>query len=327
MTGTTGTAPAAGPEVVTVGETMAALRATGPVRLGAAMQLSVAGAEANVAIGLARLGHRAAWVGRVGDDEFGALVLRTLRAEQVDVSHAQVDADGRPTGLLAREDRIADLVKVAYYRAGSAGSTLRAADVLPALNPGVRILHLTGITPALSPSAAEAVHTAARRAAEIGITVCLDVNYRARLWPPAEARKALLPLARMADVLVASADELHLVSEVPALPEHEAIAALLAQGRSEVVITRGGDGASTTTARGTVSALARNVAVVDVVGAGDAFVAGYLSGLLDGIDVEDRLYRATATGAFAVTTRGDWEGLPTRRDLALLDQPAGTTLR
>ena len=315
------------PDVVTVGETMAALRATGPVRLGSAMRLSVAGAEANVAIGLARLGHRSGWVGRVGDDEFGALVLRTLRAEQVDVAHAKVDADGRPTGLLAREDRIAGLVSVAYYRAGSAGSALLAEDVLPALNPGVRILHLTGITPALSPGAAEAVHAAAARAGELGITVCLDVNYRARLWSPAEARRALLPLARLADVLVASADELHLVSEGPALPEQDAVAALLAQGRSEVVITRGGDGASVGTARGTVSTPARKVPVVDVVGAGDAFVAGYLSGLLDGLDIEDRLHRATTAGAFSVTTHGDWEGLPTRRDLPLLDQPAGTTLR
>ncbi|TQF02828.1 sugar kinase [Kitasatospora acidiphila] len=320
----TGTSPL---DVVTVGETMAALRATGSVRLGAPMQLSVAGAEANVAIGLARLGHRAGWVGRVGDDEFGALVLRTLRAEQVDVSHAHLDTDGRPTGLLAREDRIADLVRVAYYRAGSAGSALRTADVLPALNPGVRILHLTGITPALSSSAAEAVRAAAARAAELGIIVCLDVNYRARLWSSAEARQALLPLARMADVLVASADELHLVSEDPSLPEPDAVAALLAQGRSDVVITRGGDGASVSTVRGTVSVPARKVPVVDVVGAGDAFVAGYLSGLLDGLEVEDRLHRAATTGAFAVTTRGDWEGLPTRRDLVLLDQPAGTTLR
>ncbi|GAA1214758.1 sugar kinase [Kitasatospora nipponensis] len=317
----------AGPEAVTVGETMAALRATGPIRLGAPMRLSVAGAEANVAIGLARLGHRAGWVGRVGDDEFGALVLRTLRAEQVDVSHARVDGDGRPTGLLAREDRIADLAQVAYYRAGSAGSALRTADVLPALNPGVRVLHLTGITPALSPGAAEAVRTAAARARELGITVCLDVNYRARLWSPARARTALLPLARLADVLVASADELHLVGEDPALPEQEAVAALIAQGRREVVITRGGDGASAITAHGTLDTPARRVPVVDVVGAGEAFVAGYLSGLLDGLDIAQRLHRAATTGAFSVATRGDWEGLPTRRDLPLLDQPAGTTFR
>ncbi|WP_097911829.1 sugar kinase [Streptomyces sp. b84] len=316
-----------GIEVVTVGETMAALRATRPIKLAPAMELSVAGAESNVAIGLSRLGHRVAWAGCVGDDEFGALVLRTLRAEQVDVSHARTDTDERPTGLLVREDGIGDLATVRYYRSGSAGSSVRPDDILPALTPGVRILHLTGITPALSPSAAASVRAAAAHAREIGILVCLDVNYRARLWSTGQAREALLPLARTADILVASADELHLVSDDPSLGEREAVAALLAEGRSEVVITRGGDGASVATMEGTFSAPVRRVPVRDVIGAGDAFVAGYLSAHLDGLSVEERLHRATASGAFAVTTCGDWEGLPTRADLALLDSPPGTTLR
>ncbi|MEW1863785.1 sugar kinase [Streptomyces sp. NPDC088194] len=316
-----------GPEVVTIGETMAALRATGPIRLGPAMELSVAGAESNVAIGLARLGHRVGWVGRVGDDAFGTLVLRTLRAEEVDVTHARVDTDGRATGLLVREDSIGDLAKVAYYRAGSAGSAIRPEEVLPALRPGLRVLHLTGITPALGPSAAEAVAAATTRAGELGALVCLDVNYRAGLWNPERARRLLLPLARTADLLVASADELHLVSDDPGLDESDAVAALVARGRREVVVTRGGDGASATDAHGTVSVAARPVRVDDVIGAGDAFVAGYLSALLDGLDLAARLQRAASTGAFAVAGRGDWEGLPTRADLALLDQPAGTTLR
>ncbi|MEV5676507.1 sugar kinase [Streptomyces sp. NPDC052179] len=278
-----------------------------------------------MAIGLSRLGHRVAWTGCVGDDEFGALVLRTLRAEQVDVSHTRTDTDKRPTGLLVRKDGFGDLATVRYYRDGSAGSSVRPDDILPALTPGVRVLHLTGITPALSPSAAAAVRAAAAHAQELGVLVCLDVNYRARLWPAGQARETLLPLARTADILVASADELHLVGDDPSLGEQETVAALLAQGRSEVVITRGGDGASVTSADGSVSAPARLVPVKDVIGAGDAFVAGYLSALLDDLPVEERLHRATATGAFAVTTRGDWEGLPT--DLALLDSPPGTTLR
>ncbi|MFJ7969715.1 sugar kinase [Streptomyces sp. NPDC096324] len=316
-----------GPAVVTFGEAMASLRATAPVRLGADMRLSVAGAEANVSIGLARLGHCVSWVGRVGDDEFGALVLRTLRAESVDVRHARTDIGGRPTGLITLEPRIGDLIRVAYYRSGSAASALSAEDVVAALCPGVRILHLTGITPALSPAAEAATAAAAARARELGITVCLDVNYRAGLWSAERARAVLLPLARSADVLIASADELHLVCEDADHDEPEAIASLLAQGRREVVITRGGNGADATTTAGSVHLPARPVPVVDVVGAGDAFVAGYLSGLLEGLDIRERLHRATVVGAFAVTTRGDWEGLPTRDDLALFDHPAGTTLR
>ncbi|MFI6948095.1 carbohydrate kinase family protein [Streptomyces sp. NPDC050422] len=115
--------------------------------------------------------------------------------------------------------------------------------------------------------------------------------------------------------------------ESPAGAEPEAAAALLARDRREVVITRGGDGATVTTAGGTVSAPARRVPVKDVIGAGDAFVAGYLSALLDGLRVEERLHRVITTGAFAVTTRGDWEGPPTRADLVRLDSPTGTTLR
>nr|WP_323184909.1 sugar kinase [Kitasatospora purpeofusca] len=315
------------PEVVTVGEAMAALRATGPIRLAPPMELSVAGAEANVAIGLARLGHRARWVGRVGADPFGALVLRTLRAEGVDTAHTRVDTDGRPTGLLVREDSIGDLASVHYYRERSAGSALCPEDVLPALGPGTRVLHLTGITPALGPSAARTVEAAVARARELGITVSLDVNHRARLWSQDRARRTLLPLARAADILIASADELHLVADDPTLDEADTVAALLDRGTREIVLTRGGAGGSVATTRGTHHAPARRVPVVDVVGAGDAFAAGYLSALLDGLTVEQRLHRATDTAAFAVATRGDWEGLPTRTDLALLDTPAGTTLR
>lgn len=317
----------AAPQVVTVGETMAALRSAGLLRLGGAMHLSIAGAESNVAIGLARLGHSVRWVGRVGSDEVGALVLRTLRAENVDVGHVGVDRAGRPTGLLLFESRAGDLMRASYYRRGSAGSALVADDILPALAGGTRVLHLTGITPALGASAAEAVRAATARARELGITVCLDVNYRSRLWSQADARQVLSPLARSADVLVASADELPLVCEDPALGVEEAVPALLETGPREVVITRGAEGASAHSRDGSATVLARRVPVVDVVGAGDAFVAGYLSGLLDGLDLPERLGRAATTGAFAVATHGDWEGLPTRDELSLLDGPAGTTVR
>ena len=117
-------------DVVTFGETMAALRSTGPLRMGGSLALSVAGAEANVAIGLARLGHGAAWTGRVGDDELGALVVRTLRAENVDVSDVVVDRS-RPTGLVLFERRLGDVTRVQYHRSGSAGSGLDVADLPP----------------------------------------------------------------------------------------------------------------------------------------------------------------------------------------------------
>lgn len=315
------------PEVVTFGETMAALRANGALRLGGSLGLSVAGAESNVAIGLARLGHRVRWAGRVGADELGALVLRTLRAEGVDTGHAVTDDTGRPTGLLLTEPRLGTLTRVSYYRTGSAGSAVTPDDVLSALAPETRVLHLTGITPALGPSAAEAVLAAAKTARESGVTVSLDVNYRSRLWSSDRARTALRPILDHTDLLIASEDELPLVREARGAGESEAVHGVLAAGVTEVVVKRGARGATVFTADGATDRAARAVDAVDLVGAGDAFVAGYLSGLLDGTDISARLDRAVTTAAFAVATRGDWEGLPTRDELGLFDEPDGTTIR
>ncbi|GGK64274.1 ribokinase [Sphaerisporangium melleum] len=309
-------------DVATFGETMATVRAEGLIRLGGGMRLSVAGAESNVAIGLARLGHRARWTGLVGDDETGELVLRTLRAEGVDVTHARTDPRG-PTGLMLVERRLGELTRVIYHRSGSAASFLGPPDVLPALDPPPRMLHLTGITPALGPGPAAAV----RAAAELDVPVCLDVNHRSRLWDRERAANALRPLAPHLTVAVASEDELDLLAPAGAATEEERVSALLAAGVAQVVVKRGAAGASAYTSAETVHRPARPVRVADVVGAGDAFVAGYLSGLLDGLGLAGRLDRATVTGAFAVATPGDWEGLPARSELALLDALPGTTLR
>ncbi len=313
-------------DVVTFGEAMAALRGIGPLRLGATMQLSIAGSESNVAIGLARLGHTTQWVGRVGNDELGELVRRTLRAEGVDTTAVSID-DQRATGLMLFEQRIADIVRVSYYRAGSAGGAITAADILPSVTPDVRMLHLTGVTAALGPAAADGVGAAARRAHESGVAVSLDVNYRKRLWAPAAARDTLRPFIAHVDVLFASEDELTLVAADPRADPETVAHQLVADGVGAVVIKRGAAGATAYTSDGARTAPARTVHAVDVVGAGDAFVAGYLSATLDGQDVVARLDRGVSLGAFAVAQCGDWEGLPTREELRLLDVAPGATLR
>lgn len=317
-------------DVLTLGESMVALRGSGPLKLGGSMDVSIAGAESNVAIGLARLGHATRWAGAVGDDEAGELVLRTLRAEGVDVSGATRDPDA-PTGLILFEPRLPEVTRVHYYRAGSAGSRLTAASVERAFTaPGTpRVLHLTGITPALGPSARDACRRALELAREQGTTVCLDVNFRSRLWSDEESAAVMRSWMPYVDVLIASDDELPLcVPEMATAGEVSASAkALLAQGVREVVVKLGADGATAYTADGELHAPARPVRAVDAVGAGDAFVAGYLSALLDGADVAGRLDRAVTTGAFAVASHGDWEGAPTRAELGLLGAGAGTVVR
>jgi 2-dehydro-3-deoxygluconokinase len=141
------------------------------------------------------------------------------------------------------------------------------------------------------------------------------------------ARTVLRPLLTHTDLLIASEDELPLVQERPGTGESEAVRGVLAAGVEEVVVKRGARGATTFTRDGATDPAAREVDAVDLVGAGDAFVAGYLSGLLHGADIPARLHRAVTTAAFAVATRGDWEGLPTQDELSLFDQPDGTTIR
>jgi 2-dehydro-3-deoxygluconokinase len=311
-------------DLLTLGETMAALRGDGPLRLGGSLRLSVAGAESNVAIGLARLGHRTRWAGRVGDDELGALVLRTLRAEGVDVTTAVV-APGELTGLLLFDRAPGGATRVHYRRSGSAGSRLTPADVAPAVALGARIVHVSGITPALGAAPAAAVRHAVKAGRAAGATVCLDVNHRPKLWDRARAAAALRPLAAAAHVLVASEDELPLVADGPDEPARAR--ALLDLGVGEVVVKRGARGASAYTGTGRHDEPARRVPVVDTVGAGDAFTAGYLSALLDGLSVEERLRRGVTLGAAAVAAPGDWEGLPTRAELDQVGRAQEETLR
>jgi 2-dehydro-3-deoxygluconokinase len=324
-----GSVPAlrASASVLSLGEAMASLRAQGPMRLGGDLRLSIAGAEANVAIGLARLGADVEWLGVVGDDELGALVVRTLRAEGVRTAHIRTDPDA-PTGLIFFEPRLDGLTRVTYRRSGSAGASLSPADVDAAFASPPDLVHLTGVTPALGPTCRAAATRAVSGAADAGSRVCLDVNYRRTLWSRVDAAAILAPLAAQADVVLASDDELDLVApEVPDRTEAAAARALLDTGVSEVVVTRGAGGATAYTADGRMDRPAVPVTCVDPVGAGDAFAAGYLSALLDGLDVAGRLDRAVRTAAFAVGSAGDWEGLPNRSELAFLDHASGTTLR
>ena len=273
---------------------MVSLRSAGPLSAGGSLAMHVAGAESNVAVGVARLGHRVGWAGVVGADPHGEFILRQLRSEGIGVHH-RADAS-RGTGVMFLEQRTADVTRAFYYRAGSAGSTLSRDDVDAAFRNGARVLHLTGITAALSQEARRAVEYAAARAAGEGLDVSLDVNYRSKLWSRNEARAVLTPLARHASILIASDDELGLVcaadgvngtAEPRAADDAEtAMAAeLLEGGVREVVVKRGAAGAGVHTAAGRWETPAVPVTSIDTVGAGDAFTAGYLSALLDGEDV------------------------------------------
>ncbi|MEU9856614.1 sugar kinase [Streptomyces sp. NPDC047974] len=305
-------------DLVTLGEAMLAVSLTepGPLSPGATARLSFAGAEATVAIGVGRQGHKSAWTGVVGADAAGTMILTALRAEGVDVSHVRTDAS-RPTGLMLRQRRTSDRTLASYYRKGQAGCGLGPEDVDPELVSRARILHITGITPALGPGPLEAVRHAVAIARTTGTTVSLDINYRSLLWSPREAADTLLPLVREADVVFAGLDEAGLFVEAGGVAD--TARALARLGPRQCVIKLGPDGALALVDGEIFVQAAVPVTAVDPIGAGDSFVAGYLSGLLDGAPPADRLRTAAICGAFSVSVPGDWEGLPRRSEGSLLD--------
>lgn len=304
--------------LVTLGETMGLLTPTetGPLQQVTTLRLGIAGSESNVAIGVRRLGAPATWIGRVGGDELGDLVVRELRAEDVTMAAIR---DPAPTGLMLKTRRTDAITTVRYYRAASAGSHLSPADVDEDTVRSAAVLHVTGITPALGDGPAAAVRKAVEIARAAGVTVSLDLNYRSALWDTATASATLRELVKRSDVVFAGEHEAALV--VDGTTPQRLAANLAALGPRQAVLKRGPAGCVAVIDHAPYQQQALTVRAVDPVGAGDAFVAGYLAELLAGRPPSERLATAAATGAFAVTVPGDWEGLPRRDELDLLTAP------
>jgi 2-dehydro-3-deoxygluconokinase len=299
---------AADPEVATLGEALVVLDpdTAGPLRTVTGFTRHFGGAELNVAVALARLGHRSAWAGALGDDELGHAILAFLRGEGVDVRAVRLDPDA-PTGLYLKERRALGRLQVHYFRSGSAASALRAADLDLDRLLAAPLLHLTGITPALSDAGAALTEALAAAARERGVTLSFDANLRFRLLGDRDPRALLRPALERADLVFCSDEEAALLL---GSAEPDGVAAALGGLRAEAVVVHDQAGAFAVTREGTVHAEGHAVGAVDTVGAGDAFVAGFLSGRLRGWDVAGCLALATACGACAVTVPGDAESMP-----------------
>jgi 2-dehydro-3-deoxygluconokinase len=322
-------------QVVTLGECLMSFvaRDAGPMAEAIDFERHVAGAEANVAVGLARLGHGVAYIGRVGADGFGTAIVRRLRGEGVDVREVAIDTDA-PTGVVFRERRALGAIDVAYYRAGSAASRLAPGDVERAVDDGVFEhavwLHLTGITPAISTTA----RAAAIRARDLGrdrrMTISLDLNLRRRLWSDESAAPVLRDLAEGVDIVLGSVDELAVfVDRDPSDDPVELLASVVERGHAIAVAKLGGGGA-VATERGGATIRVEAIPVlnlIDPVGAGDAFCAGFIAGRLDGVDLATALRMGNACGALAVAAAGDQAGLPDRAELARVLEAGPDTLR
>lgn len=301
--------------VLTVGESLGLVVTDGPLH-EQRTRVGFGGAESNVAIALRRLGVPVTWVSRLGQDPFGDLIERELRAEGVTVHAGRSGSD--PTGLMVKERRPLGRSRVTYYRSTSAATQLASTDVTDRQVSEAAVVHLTGITAAISPGARAAVIEIARRARAAGATVSFDLNFRGKLWSRADAADAYRRILPLADIVFAGDDEARIL--FPGIQEPADLAAALADlGPAEAVIKLGEHGALARSADRVHRQAAMPVSPVDTVGAGDGFVAGYLSEILAGAAVPARLRTGTRVGAHACLGPGDWESMPTRADLLIDD--------
>lgn len=300
--------------VLCVGEAMVQVTPTEGqgITSGTTFQLVVGGAESNVASLVAQLGHDTTWLGAVGDDPFGQIVTSSLEAVGVDVSKVIRDVEHK-TGVYFK-DVSGDKTTVHYYRQSSAASHMDSSILGEVNRTSWDIVHLSGITPALSATCDQLVRSVVVDRALGSATVSFDVNYRSSLWGLGVASKALRKYANSADIVFVGMDEAH---ELWGLKDATAIREFLPNPRF-VVIKDADVDATEFDGNGESSVPAMQVRVVENVGAGDAFAAGWLSGYLASRSSSERLRLGHMMAAEALKTRTDSVRLPSGTTVATL---------
>lgn len=308
------------PQIITIGESMVMMVAdqSDSLQFVTSYTRKIAGAESNVAIGLARLGHDVGWISAIGDDPFGTYIRNTIRGEGVDTSQVQILTE-YPTGMLVKERNEIGDPKVFYYRRGSAASHITLDMVDESYFSHAKILHITGIFPALSENCRETLLQAVRLAKKQGAMVTFDPNIRLKLWNKEEARVTLRKLASLSDLIMPGRKEAEILigtGDWDQVKEYFHNA-----GNRYIVMKDGPDGAFYSHQEGcevVEAGYAKGFPVrrvVDTVGAGDGFAVGILSALMEGLSLKQAVTRGNAIGSLAVTVQGDVEGYPTRHQL------------
>ncbi len=304
-------------KVLLVGEPMGLFIADtpGPLDSVGSYTFAVAGAEFNVAVGLTRLGHEAAFLTKLGPDPFGARIVKSMTEIGIDTSMV-VKTDERNTGFMLKSQVTEGDPEIYYFRAGSAASTLSPDDLAGVDLGQCAMVHLTGILPALSDECRAATLDLMGKAADAGVTVSFDCNLRPQLWPDTETMvETTNALAALSDIFLPGINECEVL--LGTRDEREAAAHYLKAGSKLVIVKLGADGAYYASADGQAGYVPgfRVSEIVDTVGAGDGFAAGVISALLEKKSVGEAVSRGCAIGAIQLTSRGDNEGLPTRAEL------------
>ena len=265
-----------------------------------------AGAEVNVAVALSRLGLKAQYFSRFGNDQLGSVMLADIKAEGVDVSLAKrVDSF---TGAMVRNPGKSAPVEISYLRKGSAASTIEPSDILDSYISSTRWLHATGITCAISESGAKTVKHALEKAAQLKIKSSFDLNIRRKLWSEDVARKVLEPLARDVELLIGGEDEYQVV--FGKVEPKQILAEVNKRGCKIAVMTKGDQKMRFSIDGNYEEITPPKVVAVDPVGSGDAFTGGVIAGLLSGMSTTQALEQGSICGALVASMFGDWTGIP-----------------
>ncbi|BAU31058.1 sugar kinase [Microcella alkaliphila] len=306
--------------VLCIGEAMAMVTPSSPGPLATSDQFTVSagGAESNVASHLAGLGLESIWLSRLGDDALGDRILTALAERGVDLSRVIRDPSAR-TGVYFKDPLPGRHATVSYYRDGSAASRMSVDDLRRWPMGSATWVHTSGITAAISPSCSELVEQVISDASGLGYCVSFDVNYRPALWSEADAAQRCLQLGRSCSVLFVGLDEAQLLWGVSAAED----VANLFDTVPHVVVKDGAvEAVEITQASGirdVTRVPAKSVEVVEAVGAGDAFAAGFLAGYLRGHPSHERLSAGHELAAWTLGTLADFRPFPSTHD------PIGST--
>ena len=303
------------PEIITLGECMALAYPLEPVSLFQTnfLKLDMAGAESNLSIALARLGHRVRFITRVGLDPFGERIKAVLSDENV-MTDGIIQDSRHPTGLFFREWLEDGRRRVYYYRKDSAASHLSEGDLKPEWFEGVKLLHLTGITPALSPNCLKACMKAIELARQNKLVISFDPNYRSPLWDTKTARQVLLPFMELVDMVLLGHEDGYALFDQK--DDYSILQDTKKLGPKICILKMAERGALIHINDDFIEVPAYPIVkVIDPVGAGDGFDAGFISGYLRGWDIKTSVELGAKIGALAVTVMGDYHGYPLEQQI------------
>ncbi|MBP1950493.1 sugar kinase [Virgibacillus litoralis] len=301
-------------DVITIGDAMITFDpdSTGPMRFVNAFKRKVGGAEFNVAIGCARLGLKTGWISRLGQDEFGRYIYNFARGEGIDVSEVEL-MYGYPTSINFKEINGDGSSNTFYYREKSPTLTLDSNSLNEEFFKKARLLHITGVFPAVNNQNINTVYEAIKLAKKHNLKISMDPNIRLKLWDEKLAQKTLLGWMEDVDYLLAGTDELELLFGTEDIDKW--IEKMKEYSVSHLFIKQGENGAMLWTDNSLYEQPSeQNVNAIDTVGAGDGFDAGALYGLLNHWNAEKMLKFANILGSMVVEVVGDNEGLPYLED-------------